>query len=380
MLTTDSNQLGFKRDIGDPEITYSGDINLSSLSTLGLQANYKFSDKWQFIGQVLLRDHPKQNADNIVRLASLVYDPLPEWQIRLGRIPQGIFTFSESRPIGYTHPWALPPQELYSLFTFNYIDGMDTTYTVPVGEGYLHANAAYGENTIYLISGSELTSNFGVDDVYELNLSFDWNAWQTRLSWARSTATSSWDQIDQLRGALNLFGSQLMWQQGIELANDLDITNDVFRYLSASFAYDDGDISMLTEYGILKSNSITIPTINTGYFSVGKTFDWFTPYVVIGHVQSDRRKTEELSPPILTPELQELISVTSTFLSIGFDQTSISFGTRLNLGTKQSLKIQWDHKRVKDNGFGLWTPDENSRYPSGDVTVNVISARFDFIF
>lgn len=95
-LTTDTDEIGFKRNLSDPNPSSKGNINTSSLSNLGLQANFYPNEKLDIISQTLFHDQPEFNADTLIKILAVNYRPTPQWQIRLGRTPPRYYFRSDS--------------------------------------------------------------------------------------------------------------------------------------------------------------------------------------------------------------------------------------------------------------------------------------------
>ncbi len=380
VVTTNSEQAGFRRDNADKEQTRDGEINLNSLSLLGLQSNYRFAPNLEIVGQALLRDHPTQNIDNILRIASINYEPLPDWQIRLGRVSQRTFLLSDSRPIGFSNIWTMPVQEFYSLLISSYIEGLDTTYSVAVGPGYLRAYGNFGRTTVYLQEPGLGTTKLELSRATELNLEYELTDWAARVSWAQAIQDNNLDSLQILIDGLTGFSEQLGWQEGFTLASALDTTDKQIEFISAALTYNDGNINFKSELGRLQSEARSVDRVNSAYISLGKTVDRFTPFVLIGYVKSDTSGPPEIVAPIQTPELNQLLAGISARLSAGFDQKSIGIGIRYDINSYSSIKAQWEHKQIGENGYNLWAPDSNFQYPNRDENLDVLSVRLDFIF
>lgn len=379
-VSVDADGVEFKRDIGDASTTADGEINYKQLSLLGLQANYVLSDKFSLVGQAIFRDHPENNFDNIVRIAALTYQFSPNWQLRLGRIPQNIFQLSDSRPIGYSYPWTMPVSEFYSAFTFNSVDGIDASYSTLLGPGYFWANAAYGESTLYLTSKTTGSASIGMDNISEFSLGYEIGDWQTRVSWAQATTNDTWGLLNDFREGLAFFGQQLGWQQSLDIAEQLDTVGKTYNFMSAGLIYNNGNIGIKTEYAELKSDFIGIPDIDSAYLSFSKYYGQFVPYFLLASIDSNLARVPGIAPPVSIPELDLLVAATSALVNTGYSQKSAGIGLRININAQSAIKFQWDKKFVDRFGYNLWEADDSLQYPDKDQKIDVYSVRFDYLF
>jgi len=59
-------------------------------------------------------------------------------------------------------------------------------------------------------------------------------------------------------------------------------------------------------------------------------------------------------------------------------QSTLSLGMRWDFDSRAALKLQWDHVRVRNNGWGLWTTPVFDAGAAGRA--NLLSATLDFVF
>ncbi|WP_370980314.1 hypothetical protein [Agaribacterium sp. ZY112] len=373
-LTTNSDKLGFRRDLSDPKASYQGEINISSLSLLGLQANLEFSENVEFVGQIVLREQPVQNADTILKIASLNWQANDKLEFRLGRSAQRFYMLSDSRHIGFANLWTMPVQEFYAPTGNNYLDGLTAHYRLDLAGGLLTSNFAYGETVVVIEDEISGASKLSFNNSFGVSLEYEKGDWLTRISWTESSNGKDWPQVEQAQQAL-LYLSQI-WPGAISLSRDLSIENKTVRYTNAGVYYDNGKWSVISEIGHIKSESLLLPTTNNAYISLGRHIDLFTPYIIFASSQTETPDQLTNIPPETGPMIAGFVDV----FGQGWDQDTFSVGTRWDFHFNMALKAQWDYKQVEKQGMGLWFRGKDGLYPQQNTNVQVISIRWDFTF
>lgn len=376
-ITSSTDEVGYKRDISDPNHTAKGDFNFSSLSIIGLQLNANFSDSLGAVVQLVGRDSPEQNHISVLRLAALNYDATKNWQIRVGRTSPRIFLLSDSRLVGYSNLSTMPVQEFYSPLIVNYIDGIDSTYSLNKGPGTFKANISFGQTQLQFDDPFFGTPTLKLDRVIVTNIEYDAFEWIVRFSWAKASEGKNWEGIDEIRNSARGLAALTGWEEGNRLADDFTFDEGEIEFYSLGAAYDSGNVVIKSELGKIASTMDVIASIYSGYISAGYRLGDFTPYLLLAKVHTTDDYTLMGPPPAPAAPIAALIT---GYLDADYNQSSVSLGLRWDFALNKSLKIQWDHKSVYDNGYGLWAPTQNLRYPEDDVDVDIFSATFDFLF
>jgi hypothetical protein len=96
--------------------------------------------------QTVYRDQEDLNFDTALSLAFVRYAPNPNRSFRLGRTAFDLFLLTEYRDIGYAFAWAHVPSEIYGVIPHRYLDGIDVTYSQPLGDLTFSAKLFYGKN------------------------------------------------------------------------------------------------------------------------------------------------------------------------------------------------------------------------------------------
>ncbi|MGD9843263.1 MAG: hypothetical protein AB7U99_10215, partial [Steroidobacteraceae bacterium] len=110
------------------EFSQSGNNNAQDLdSRLGLQLNYSLNEKFELVGQAILRKRPTAApTSDSIEWAFAAYRPNADWMLRLGRVNVDAFIMTDHRNVGFAYTYARPPVEFYSQIPTS-LDGADLT-------------------------------------------------------------------------------------------------------------------------------------------------------------------------------------------------------------------------------------------------------------
>jgi hypothetical protein len=116
-----------------------------------------------------------------------------------------------------------------------------------------------------------------------------------------------------------------------------------------------------------------------GFVSLGYRRGNFLPYVIISGSRASEIRQAQTSWAALGSDAVLLQNGALTALnSPRMAQSTLSLGMRWDFDSRAALKLQWDHVRVRDGGWGLWTSSIGSDRAAGSA--NVLSASIDFVF
>ena len=187
----------------------------------------------------------------------------------------------------------------------------------------------------------------------------------------------------QLLSGLNQIAASPFPAIADEARSQLDTMNSLegarINYASAGFSYDDGTWVAQAEISDLSSTTGIFPKGRQGYASVGYHTGNFTPYVMISGSRSPTAASAKTSWAVLGPSailLQQ--GAVSALNAQRSEQSTLSLGMRWDFDSRAALKLQWDHVRVRDHGWGLWSSPITSDGSAG--TANLLSATVDFVF
>lgn len=369
-LSNGPDDLQFRRELGQ---------NLNRLehhheradSRLGLQLNYQSSDRLEWVGQVVAREKADNRVFNSVEWAFVKYRPTDDTEVRLGRIGLATFMLSDYRNVGYAYHWVRPPTEFYGWIPFYSLDGGDVVQTFRVGEGHLktklfggmtHSGMPWGSDSYQL--GAHI---LGIGAAWE---SDEWRlrAYHTRLSFTRNAPFAQ--LVPYLQAAAPL------WPSGAQFSDDLVLKGKDLSYSVIGVTWDHDGWQLASEVALTKSQTQFSPQGISAYWSVGKRFDKWLPFVSFAR-SWDLTQLKLAAPPTgfgLEPLAASLVDA---YRATHTDQYTASAGVRWDFADHMALKLQWDRTVVSVDGTQMWG---YGSVPWNGAPKHVWSATLDFAF
>ncbi len=371
--------LGFRRDLSG-EASFDGDWDVAPDSLIGVQLDAQFNDDWRAAIQLVGKDRLVDSLENSLEWAFLAYRINPDWTVRLGRIGLDVFMLSEYRNLGFSFLWARPPVEYYTPIAFESFDGMDITWSHPVGEGLFRAK----------LFGGATSNDFGVaGERFELELkpivgtSLSWES--ERWLWRFSLAQNKLDQTNAYFPGTEPLGHVLellqpIWPEAAHYMDYLYVDDGRLYYTSVGMAYTNAPWQVQSELSYIDSKANFYPSIASGYISVGHQFGPATVYGVLATVEGEDKREEVPLEDAASPYAAYLLPVQQAmqfvYDSVSLEQHSVSLGVRWDLRYDLALKAQWDHSWVQRYGTGLWqnraVPDEDQQIDTYSINLNCI--------
>lgn len=386
LVHNSNDDYGFVRDIG--QRTEPGkNTSLQTDSMLGLQLSYSLSPQWQFLGQVRARDQADNTLANSVTRAFVAYRPDPNLHFRLGRMADATFLMSDYLEVGYAFPWVRPPLESYGIIAMRYYDGIDVTYSLPQSGGVWRLKAMGGRIKASIPQSPPIQDySLEGNDLWGLALIHERGPLKVRVGYTsfhlEKESTGALFVEPSLNALIANPLAGLLFPAAVaearELRDDLQMKGARISFASAGFAYDDGRWMLQGEVSKLSSETMLFPRGEQAYLSAGYRFGNFLPYVMVSgsRAESIKRAKADWSGIPLGSLLQ---SGTLTLLnSQRSAQTTTSLGVRWDFHSQAALKLQLDHVRVRNQGWGLWSSGATSDPGAGRV--NVLSSTLDFVF
>jgi hypothetical protein len=390
----DSNdKYGFIRDLG--QVTTPGrQYSLATDTRLGIQVAHTFNQQWQAVGQVLLRDQAEQTLDSSVTRAFVSYRPTANLHLRFGRMADATFLMSDYLDVGYAYPWVRPPVESYGLVVPRSYDGADATYSLPDASGVWRIKGLVGQVKAAIPTGFGDNYILETNDAMGLALIREQGPLKARVGYSTLHLKNSFPIPIQLTSGL----SQMMGNPAINafypaissearsLLDDLSGTQGArIGYASVGVTYDDGKWVAQVELSELTSQTKLAPRGQQGFVSLGYRTGDFLPYVMISGARApalakagtswgDTLAGTPFGSAAASLQNGALAAINSTRMA----QSTLSLGMRWDFDSRAALKLQWDHVRVQDNGWRLWTSSIGS--DSAANSANVLSASIDFVF
>ena len=370
---TDSKNLGFYRDTSQTQdVTQAWGI--STDSSLGIQIDASISPTLHATAQWIARDHSGNFFEQNLEWAFLRWLIDDDLTLRIGRLGVDVFLLSDYRNVGYAYPWMRPPHEFYAYLGVYHFDGMDVTKKWNVGDGTLSLKsfAGYSHNQYQdKVTAHTIDFDFAIAGA---NVLYETGDWRFRASYGIAHNLS--EPTKQLLNAMNDPLVKAFYPQISQLTSKVGFQNTDNHFYSLGVAYDDGVWLAQTEasYIIFAHDA----DIASGYLSVGRHFDKFTFYSLLGITKNFYKNVNVPQPAFPVPALLQLQqTVDSAINQIGMDEKSVSLGVRWDFYSNMAFKTQWSHYWLGDNGKYLWMKPASG---ASSDSVNVWSVGIDFTF
>jgi hypothetical protein len=378
-VTTDKHEFGFTRDLSQPR--RSGlDEHVLPDSRLGIQANYRASSQLELAGQLVARDQVDLTLAHAVEWAFLAYHPIPEADLRFGRMGFDVFMLSEYRSVGYAYTWVRPVMEFYSWIPVNSFDGMDASYAFDSAAGRWRLKLLAGRSrtqTPSKINAGDYRLVF--DSLWGGSLSHESGAWRTKLSFVKIRIASQppTEPLTDALGAVAALSLPEISAEAERLADGLTVKGSRSHFAAFGTRYDDNVWLAEAEYSVLSGGSASVPQGWRGYISVGRRFGDWMPFGVLAWARPDEGRVATSADWSMLPGGVQLQNFAVDAINTGrISQRTASLGLRWEFCNTAAVKLQWDSTRVDPYGWGLW-PDANQ---SRGETVNVFTTTLDWVF
>lgn len=360
-------------------------------SIFGLQLSYRFASSWRATTQFVYRDRSKQDLGESTELAFIGYRPLPDLDLRAGRMGIDMFQLSDFRRVDYANLWVRPPVEVYGWILPQSIDGADAAYSFSTGEYYWRVKVQFGETDALLEApnGSQAFKN-EYNNFIVSTATLNHGSWRYRASYSQADLPVGSTPLLPVLQGVGALAPDPIGAEAREYFSRLSKQSDgEVRYLQASLGYDDGTWVVDTELAQLKATRTWAPAGKSGYFSVGRRFDVLTPYVIYSRFYADKKPVESsadwsLLGPLPIGGGATIDPVFLRDLAKGaingplLEQYTFSLGVRWDAAPGVALKAQWDRTEIEKQQYSLWAHEGTQA--DSDSIVNVFSASLNFIF
>jgi hypothetical protein len=338
---------------------WSADVD----SKLGAQLTARVTSRLSAVVQVIAEQRYDNSYIPHVEWANLKYAFTPDFSVRVGRMVLPIFYVADSRKIGYANPWVRPPGEVYSLVPVTFIDGVDATYRIHIGEITNSFMVNYGDsdNKIPSAGDAEARQSFGFTD------SLERGNFAARLSFQQARVEI--ESLNALFGAYRRFGAP-----GAALANRYGVEGKRLQFISAAAIYDAGDWFLMSE-GVATTSRYLLRKQKAWYATAGGRIGAFTPYASYAQARADDHASD---PGLDSPGAAPLNSALDQALRSVPVQNTISLGGRWDFARNAAFKIQLDHTREGAGSAGTLVNLQPGFQPGGHV--NLFSLAVDFVY
>lgn len=260
-------------DLGDYR-GYDEDWNTDPDTTFGLQVSSNLTKNITATAQVIARG--TEDYDIEAEWAYLRYSINDHWDVKLGKLRNPYYFYSDFLEVGYAYPWVTPPTRTYGI-PFADFAGIDTNYSHSLGD--------FESNWQLVVGRHESTLDGDVDiDITNITglywtLSGDWFSF--RLGGNYSKVTVQTPALAPLLVGLNSVGFAAV-------ADQLDAVDDSGVYWNAAFNVDHNDWLFHLEYTLLDRDEQTFISQDSTYIvMVGRRWNDFTFHITWNAVDSD---------------------------------------------------------------------------------------------
>ena len=362
---SDSDHHGYRKSVGSNDAVYSGEIDFKQHTLLGLQIDWSISPNFDAVYQGVLRDLPEASLDKLTTLAFLRYDVNSNWSFRLGRTAPDLFLLTEYRDVDFSYIWATAPNEVYGIIPYRSIDGIDVTYSRRALGGVFKTKLFAGESDAD-IATSSVVIGVKIEDIIGISLSFD------HFNWIVHAKRSQVQIANELRSNALLAATineipDFLWPNSQKFVLSLLMKGQEIDYSSLNGQYLWGNWLASAEMSLIKSASMVIPKITSGYAALSYQFNNAHQfYGIYALTESNNYVFDE--PGVNQQVLEEVIHATSDLFNFyAPNQDTISLGWRWDITSYMASSLQWNYTSLKAAGSTLWLNKPNQH----DVAENV---------
>ena len=354
---------------------YDNAISFGQHSLFALQTDIELTETLSFTTQLLA--HASATRDSGVEWASLSWRPSNRWNFKAGKMRTPFYLHSDTIDVGYTYPWIIPPQQVYTPYVPNDFTGLSAAYQFNIGTWDMEAEAYWGNFEGAITVEDEFPVDAEADNLWGLIL----EAWRgnlhLRASWHRAGADFKLPRTSRFAALLRRFGFN-------RSADSLDTKTDV-TYAQVGASYETLDYFLKAEWTSLrKTDSFAFPQYDSYYLSGGYTFHPFnlpiTAHATFAsfRTKGGRRPVEEI-PRGVHPRLDFLRGAyIRAFNSVlDDDLRSLSVGLRWDVNPAVALKAEWVHLRADREQRGFFTIDPAADF---DRKANLFLLGLEWVF
>jgi hypothetical protein len=347
-------------------------------SNVGAQLDYRFSEPIEASLQATAYRKGIDHYEPQLTLGYLRWHASDQFTLRLGRMQNPTFLYSEYRMLHYAQPWVRPPREVYSIAPVFLYDGGEAIYRNWLNDWEFEFQGGAGVTKVDLYNSSGENDD-GLDvRLAFLNLSVEHDDWLFKVSYLGGAITQKSLAIrslfDQMR-ALNPLIPGLA-----ERANRLEMDDKRFDIVSFGSRYETATWLMVGEYARLWMDAY-YRTQEGAYLTLGYRSGPWMPYLSFARRWSHGTRRDQTIPRGLNPELDALARyVDGLFWSTQIDNTSVAVGLSRELTNFITLKVQADWIHPEPNGYGPFlnhSRDYDFTNPEDEV---LFTLNLDFVF
>ncbi|MBF0158070.1 MAG: hypothetical protein HQL58_00950 [Magnetococcales bacterium] len=355
---------------------------------LGLQVGYQFTPTLSAVSQLVLRDQVSPRLTHFIDWGYVALTPIPDVDVRLGRVGFDVFLMSEQRNLGYSYPWVRPPVEFYGWVPLYSIDGADLGYTLRDQETRWRFKIQGGRSPGLGVPIDDDIFYVASNKIMTATLTRESGPWLFKAGYSHVTFSKEADPLARMGLFAGLdevarLGIDPISRDADQLRRQMTWKNARMNYFTIGSTYDDNDWLAQAELGVVAS-SIDMAMNNTmAYLGLARRLGNWTPYAMVSAIRPNTTRYSSIRPwgDGLPQELQGTLNGLQTGAQAAVNSTRIhqetlTLGLRWDFSSRAAIKWQLDTTQVHPHGYLL--------RPSNDVaqatTVHLFSVNLDFMF
>jgi len=359
MIYTHDKELRYIR----PSTNHPGHENpdLGPDAVLGVQANVALGSNASLVLQAISRESTLGSYKPRASLAFLSYAFTPNVTVRAGRLRTPFFMLSESIDINYANPWIRPPSEIYSMFPFSELDGIDLLLTFGgIGGFDIELHPYYGTSNLPIyqdgkghlknVRGLNITATRGHLTLFaghgQTNFSLKWRGRDFQM--------------------LSQYLQPPLVLNGDDILQDLSGSDGKGRFSVAGIQWDDGKWQFIGEYNRLRANRYTHHA-HAWELTAGRRFGEFMPYITIAsHTEDQPITTKRAALAMPIPGVgEQLDEALDTFLAArNLSQSSATLGLRWDFYKSTAFKLEFTRAHIHNRSWGSFFPKDPDAPPA----------------
>ena len=361
----------YRRNTEQKSGVQANQLNFSSDSVLGGQADLLINDQFSSSLQLVSRNNSKDNWKPELITGFIRYAPSEKLQFRLGRMTTPSNIGAETRYASYAYTEIRPSQDVYGLFSsYDRYDGIDIKYTKPFLTGIASVFAGYGKTVGETYLGG-VSSNVKNTTNSTFTLSWQKDNFEVRglLSVHNAKKQAAYSSFSE---ALDATPFPIAKQRAAEIRNAEDFKVYICG-ISARYTFDGWKIqgvlgkSYLSDYN--KAN------VENGSILVTHRFGQLTPYAIIAY-SNVNTTFKPTGVPNLNAQLLALNTAYNNATTLyNTKQNTLSLGLRYDFGEYYAIKTQIDKITADSNPIII-----SSSPPGGSKDLTLFTIALDFLF
>ncbi|HEX7155652.1 MAG TPA: hypothetical protein VF229_00460, partial [Burkholderiaceae bacterium] len=305
--------------------------------------------------------------------ANLRWQAADALSVRVGRVNNPIFLYSDYRLVHYALPGVRPPAEVYGLSPTYVMDGIDARWRQVVRDWRVELYGGLHESDVDAPrSNSTIVDTATLRSNATLVLSGEKGPWLLKGGVASGLVTYATDVTDALFDALRAIDAGS--PGAAALADQLDLRGARYELYTLALRYDDGDWTVAGEMARRNFARSYYRDSSGAYLTAGYRIDRWLPYLTLARRKTFGPTADSRAGP-LSAEVSALLAATR------YDQRSVELGLARELGPGVTLKAQVEWLRPDANSWGASLTNQSPDYGyASPPTFRLISVNVDMVF